>query len=133
MLDPNDVTTNAFDGLVREIADELSLTPKRVYEILGPDNPYPKCWRIFNPLGRIAPDRLELIRSDFNARCDRILRGRTTPSTAASLNKELDEAVQKVLERRPAAERKAAILEAISELQKQLETCDETVVTGRFA
>ncbi len=131
MLNPHEVTTIAFDGLASEIADELSLTRKRVYEILGPDNPYPKLWRMLNPLGRLNADRLELVRADFNARCNRITGDRTTPSTVATLNKELDEAVQSVLDKRPAAERRPAIIEAIAELQKQLRLCDEPGATNQ--
>lgn len=124
MQNPGDVTTRAFDGLVGEIAIELGITDKRIYEILGRDNPYPKIWRLLNPLGRIAPERLALVRADFVARCDRILRRAAEPTTAASLHKEVSDAVQAVLAKAPAADRKQQILEAIYELQKQLELCD---------
>lgn len=124
MQNPNDVTTRAFDGLVGEIAIEIGVTDKRIYEILGRDNPYPKCWRLFNPLGRIAPDRLALIRADFNARCDRLTGPRPTPSTPATLHKEVSDAINAVLAKAPSADRKREILEAISELQKQLELCE---------
>lgn len=124
MQNPELVTTQAFDGYTSEVADELGVSDKRVFQMLDQNNPYPKIWRLLNPLGRVAPHRLELVRADFNARCDRLTRGRTEPSTAASLNKELDEAVQHVLEKRPVAERRVAITEAIAELQKQLDLCD---------
>ena len=123
MQNPNDVTTQAFDGLVREIAIELGITDKRVYEILGNDNPYPKLWRLLNPLGRLNADRLELIRADFNARCDRITRGCNQPSTIVTLTRELHDVIEHVLERRPHAERREAINEAIVELYKQLQLC----------
>lgn len=124
MQNPSDVTTKAFEGLVGEVAIEIGVTDKRIYEILGRDNPYPKCWRLFNPLGRINPERLSLIRADFNARCDRILGPRTTSSSPATLHKEVSEAITAVLAKAPAADRRREILEAISELQKQLELCD---------
>jgi hypothetical protein len=134
MQNPNDVTSQAFKGHVEEVASDLAITDKRMYELLARDNPYPKFWRIATPLGRIDPNRLELIRADFNARCDRLTRGRVTPSTVESLHKEVYEAVQKVLERAPKAERRQAIVEAIAELQKEMDKCDENVAPfGRTA
>lgn len=125
MLNPNDVTTQAFDGLVGEIAIELGITEKRVYELLGSDNYYPKIWRLLNPLGRIAPDRLALVKADFNARCDRILLAGAAPSTPASVHQQITEAMQKILENAPAAERRKEIVEAIAELAKELNKCGE--------
>lgn len=124
MLNPKDVTTQAFDGLAGEIATELGITPKRVYELLGNDNCYPKLWRMLNPLGRLAPDRLALVQADFNARCDRVLLKGATPSTPASVHKEITEAFQKILEKAPAVERRNAIVEAIAELAKELHKCE---------
>jgi len=124
MQNPSDATTKAFDGYVGEIATELGISDKRIYDILGRNNPYPKIWRLLNPLGRLAPDRLAIIRADFNARCDRILCGRSGVSTPATLHKEVSEAINSVLSKAPAAERKQQILEAITELQCQLELCD---------
>lgn len=123
MQNPNDVTTQAFDGFVGEVALEIGVTDKRIYEILGKDNPYPKIWRLLNPLGRLAPDRLELIRADFNARCDRLTIGCTKPSTAATVHKEFSEAFQTIINRCPPAERRQAIVEAMTELGKQLQMC----------
>lgn len=117
--------TQAFDGFVGEIADELGITDKRIYEILGRDNPYPKTWRLLNPLGRIAPEQLRLVQADFNARCARILENNSTPSTPSSVHKEFTEAMQAILDRAPKSDRKKEILEAIAELNKELEKCGE--------
>lgn len=122
MQNPNEVTTQAFDGFVAEIAIELGITDKRVYELLGRDNPYPKLWRLLNPLGRIQADRLELIRADFNARCDRLFRG-SSPSTPATVHQQVSEAIQKILEKAPSHERRKEIVEAIAELAKELNKC----------
>jgi hypothetical protein len=124
MQNPSDVTTKAFEGLVGEVAIEIGVTDKRIYEILGRDNPYPKCWRLFNPLGRINPERLRLIRADFNARCDRILEPRRSAASVATLHKEVSEAITAILAKAGPAERRREITEAIAELQKQLELCD---------
>ena len=121
MQNPNDVTTQAFDGFVGEVASELGVSDKRIYEILGRDNPYPKIWRLLNPLGRLAPDRLEIVRADFNARCDRITLGRTTPATTETVHKEFSEAFLLHLKKCSSkAECRTAILEAIAELSKLL-------------
>lgn len=124
MQNPNAITTKAFDGVVGEIADELGITDKRFYEILARDNYYEKFWsKMGTPLGIAHPDRLELIRADFNARCVRLLRGRASTSPA-KLNKELDEVVQLVLEGAPGSARRQAVIEAIAELQKELDNCE---------
>ena len=124
MQNPNSVMTTAFDGYVLEVSDELGISDKRIYEILGRDNPYPKTWRLLNPLGRIAPERLRLVQVDFNARCARILKPNDVPSTPASLHKEVSEAITAILAKAPRGERKTQILEAIAELQKELEKCE---------
>ncbi len=125
MQNPNNVTTQAFDGLVLEISIELGISDKRVYELLSKDNPYPKLWRMLTPLGRIEPARLRLIQADFNARCSRILDRDLTPSTPATLHRELSEAVNSVLEKAPKSQQKKEITEAIAELNKRLEMCEE--------
>lgn len=125
MQNPNSVITQAFDGVVSEVSNELAISDKRVYEMLSRDNPYPKIWRLLNALGRIKPERLRLVQSDFNARCSRILNDTPTVSNQATLHKETSEAIQSVLEKRSKNQRKKEILEAIAELQIQLEQCDE--------
>lgn len=132
MQDPNSIISQAMDGHFREIADELCISDKRLYRVIADHDPYAKLWRYLNPLGRIAPDRLALVRADFNARCDRILDGRTTPSTLETLNKELHEAENAVIRKAPLPERRKEILEAIAELEKELEKCDDGNIR-RFA
>lgn len=124
MQNVNSVMTTAFDGYVLEVSDELGITDKRIYHILGKENPYLKTWRLLNPLGRIAPERLRLVQADFNARCARILDKNSTPSTASSVHKEFTEAMQTILDKAPRYERKKEILEAIAELNKELEKCE---------
>lgn len=124
MQDPNSVIAQAFDGYVTEIADELGLSYQRVAEIIGKDNPYPKIWRVLNPLGGCNTDRLRFIQADFNARCARVYNKKSKPSTASSVHKEFTEAMQKILDKAPRAERKKEILEAIAELNKELEKCE---------
>lgn len=124
MQNPNNVTTEAFEGMFGEIAIELGISDKRLYEMLGRDNPYTKTWRLFTPLGRLNPDRLELIRADFNARCDRIVGSKAKPSTAATVHKETSEAIQSIIEKAPRTERRKQITEAIAELNKELAKLD---------
>lgn len=124
MQDPNSVIAQAFDGYVTDVADELGLSYQRVGEIVGKDNPYPKLWRILNPLGRNAPERLRCVQADFNARCERVYSKNPAPSTASSVHKEFTEAMQKILDKAPRHERKKEILEAIAELNKELEKCE---------
>ncbi|MEZ5421828.1 MAG: hypothetical protein R2682_01880 [Pyrinomonadaceae bacterium] len=124
------VTTEAFDGHVSEVADELGISNKRLYQLLDQNNVYARLWRLLNPLGRVAPERLELIRADFNARVDRLTRGRTEPSTVASVHKETSEAVQAIVSEASREDRRREITEAIAELQKQLNQIDRTSAAG---
>jgi hypothetical protein len=126
MQDPHKVMSLAFEGNVQEVCTELGVTDKRIYDILARNDPYTKLWRMLNPLGRVAPESLRLVVADFNARADRILGDRGEPSTPASLHRELSDAVDAVLAKKPAAEQKREILEAIAELQKRLATSEET-------
>lgn len=123
MQNANSVMTQAFDGLVGEICVEVGITDKRLYELLGKDNPYPKLWRLLNPLGRVEFERLLIVQADFNARVARITPNCGVPNDSR-LHKELTEAMQSVLDKAPKNERKCQILEAIAELQKQLLLCD---------
>jgi len=125
MQNPNDVTTQAFDGVVGEISGELGITDKRFYEILARDNYYVKFWqKMGTPLGIAHPDRLELIRIDFEARCVRLIRGKVEPSTPASVHEQISQAMQSILEKAPPAVRRKEIIEAIAELAKELSKCE---------
>ncbi|MFL5478708.1 MAG: hypothetical protein ACJ79X_06805, partial [Gemmatimonadaceae bacterium] len=62
--------------------------------------------------------------ADFNSRCDRILFQNATPSTPATVHQQITEAMQKILENAPAAERRKEIVEAIAELAKELHKCE---------
>lgn len=116
--------TQAFEDYVSEIATEISVKPRRVYEILDRDNPYTKLWRLLAPLGRIDPDRLRLVQGDFNARCARLIGNNGPPSTVSSIHKEATDVVQKILDGAPKCERKTEILELINELNKELGKCE---------
>lgn len=141
MQNPRLATTAAFDGLVQEICVELNISDKRLYEILGPDNPYQKLWRIVNALGRVAPDRIEIIRADFNARCDRLTRGRSTPVDAAEEHRELNDVISARLTERPLAEQLRELDEAAAVLGRRRneivermdrQTAAATAVVRRF-
>lgn len=127
MQSPNSVTTQAFDGLVEEISIEIGITDKRLYDILGRNNPYAKLWRILTPLGRLDFDRLLLVQADFAARVARIGKREMKPCDAKT-HKELSDAMQSILDRKPKCERKQQILEAVAELYKQLALCDSEEV-----
>jgi hypothetical protein len=121
MQNPTSVTTQAFEGLVGEVAIELSVSDKRIYEILGRDNPYPKLWRLLTALGRIDADRLRLVQADFNARVDRICGPRESDISVSTVHRETSEAIQAIIDRLPKSERQAEVREAIASLQVFLE------------
>lgn len=125
MQNANSVITQAFDGLVSELCNEIGVTDKRLYELLGKDNPYPKLWRLLNPLGRLDFDRLLCVQADFNARVARLAPKPFEAASPSRLHKELTEAMQAVLDRLPAAERKRELLQAQAEINKQLALCED--------
>ncbi len=125
MQNPTNVLSQAFDGLVNEVSLELGISDKRIYQMLAVNNPYTKTWRLLNPLGRLNTERLTLVKADFNARCDRILKPAQSPSTIATVHQQVAEAIQSILEKHDRAMRKRQILEAIAELQKELEKCED--------
>ena len=123
MQSTNSVTTQAFDGMVREVSTELGITDKALYLQLGKNNPYARLWRILTPLGRLDFDRLLIIQADFNARVARIGKKEMKPCISET-HKEVTEAIQAILEKKSKAERKCEILEAIAALNKELADCD---------
>lgn len=126
MQNSTSAMTQAFDGLVGELSDELGISDKRLYELLGRDNPYTKLWRLLNALGRLDYDRLLIVQADFNARVTRLAPKpdvQTSP-TISELHKQICEAVQSVIDRAPVCERRREILQAVAELNKQLELCE---------
>lgn len=125
MQNVNDVLPQAFDGNVREVAQDLTISDKRLYQMISVNDPYRKLWRILTPLGRRSPESLALVRADFNARCDRILLPNQTPSTPATVHEQVSQAFQAILESHPKWRRSKEIREAIAELQKELAKCEE--------
>lgn len=125
MQNVNDVLPQAFDGHVQKVAEDLTISDKRLYQTIGVNDPYRKLWRLLMPLGRRSPESLALVRADFNARCDRIILPNQTASTAATVHKETSEAVQAIIDKHPKWQRSKAIREALAELQKELLKCDE--------
>lgn len=115
MQDPADAIVKAAKGYADDLADELGVSTKRMYELLSSDNPYPKTWRILRPLGRLAPERLRLVQADFNARCELALK-RMPKTNPANTHKELNDVMQARLEGRSKDEQVKEIDEAIAEL-----------------
>lgn len=116
----------AAEGLVKEIAFELGLTTKRVYELLGKDDSYPKVWRLLRVIGRLNKDRLRRVRADFNARCDASLENDSTRVTCAEAHREFSEALQCWLEDKPVAQQRKELIEARLVIEHRLDELSRT-------
>lgn len=125
MRDPNDIMALACDGVVKGLANELDISLKRTYELLGHDNPYPKLRRIARPLGHLKPAGLRLLQADFNAFCAEVLGDSSSPVTTAQRHKELSEVVQAELEGKTAAEQRIELLQAVAVCQQRLDELNQ--------
>jgi hypothetical protein len=120
------ILAQAFTGLVEDTAKALNVSDKRIYEMLGRDNPYNKLWRLLNELGKRNPNQLRIIQADFNAKCS-VWYPRLSAFSTWVMHEKVSFAVTSILAKTPKDERRTAILTAIAELNKQLEQCDNEV------
>lgn len=122
MQDAHSVITNAAGGHVDDIAKEMEVTRRRMYEILGPDNPYPKAKRLIRNIGKFNKPGVREIKADMDAMFADILAGeRVETPSIAKINKECFDVIDAELEGKPAAEQKKEILELIAVLNQKLE------------
>ncbi len=114
----------AFKGYIGQVADALHISDARVYSLTREHNHYTKLWRLLKPLAKLNPDRLRLVQSDFNAKVQKLTEGLEIAGDNAFLHKKVSEAITAILAKAPRGERKMQILEAIAELNKELEKCE---------
>lgn len=123
MQDAHSVITHAAEGHVKAIAEEMEVSLGRMYEILGKDNPYPKAKRLIRVIGKFNRFGVREIRADLNAMFDDILDGgdEAREVTAANVHKEAFEAVDAMLQGKPAAEQVRELRELIAVAEMKIE------------
>lgn len=122
MQDAHSVITHAAEGHVKAIAEEMEVSLGRMYEILGKDNPYPKAKRLIRVIGKFNTFGVREIRADLNAMFDDILGGSEDRKvTAACVHKEAFEAVDAMLQGKPAAEQVRELRELIAVAEMKVE------------
>ncbi len=100
MLDSHNVIANVTSGMVKELAQKRDVSPRRMYEILGPDNPYPKAKELIRDIAEINQEGARLIKADIDALFDDVLTEDADP-TLEELHKEAYEAIQALLADKP--------------------------------
>jgi hypothetical protein len=133
MQDAHSVITFAAKGHVENMAAEMEVRPGRMYEMLGDQCVYPKAKRLIRVIGKFNPAGVRLIKADMDSMFDDIL-GTESPSvTVAQVHKEAFEAIDAMLEDKPAAEQKKEILELMAVLGKKLEGIERFMTGPRAA
>lgn len=119
MLDAHSVITHVTAKHVAELAQEMEVGLSRMYEILGKDNPYPKCKRLIRKIAKVNIAGVGPIRADMMSLFDELLREDERDVSAAELHKEAFEAVDALLSGKSADEqiRELRELVAIAELK----------------
>lgn len=122
MQDAHSVITSAASGHVGDMAREMEVGDRRMYEILGKDNPYPKAKRLVRVIGKFNKQGVREIKADFNAMIDDVL-GDDVPRVPSvrEIHKEAFDVIDAELEGKPPAEQKQQIRELIAVLNLKLE------------
>lgn len=98
MHDATDVIWTAAEGHVEELAKRREIRPRRMYEILGKDNPYPKAKRLIREIGAVNPQGARLIKADMDALFTDVLSETRLPDVSTQkLHKEAFEAIDALL------------------------------------
>jgi hypothetical protein len=125
MRDPSDVLTEAVDGYVKQIAIRRGVSLARMYQLLGAECVYSKSKRLIADIAGVNPEGAHLIKADMMAFFDSILGPESGEVGIAELNKELHEAVQAKLERKPRSTRLKEDREAVAVLNKDIQSLEK--------
>ncbi len=134
MRDSNSVITHAVKNLADDLAVEYDVTPARMYEILGRDNPYPKSKKLIRTIGRldksIDKSRVRIIKTDLDAMFCQILGdGAGADVDCAEFHSELSDAVQAKIAGKSTPECLKEFREARAILDKAIENLEREEIT----
>jgi hypothetical protein len=124
------VLVKAAGGLVDELAFLRQVGPKRIYELLGNDNPEPKYKKLVIDIVSLNPQAIFEIEADLLAFIQMLkemfLDGNYQKLEFADLADELHDVVQARLKNKPLSKQKKEIREAIAALQQELSDLEDT-------
>lgn len=104
------------------MAMEMEVGQRRMYEILGKDNPYPKAKRLIRVIGKFNQRGVRAIKADLDAMFAAILgESDAAEITASMLHKEAFEAVDALLEGKPAVEQLFELRELVAVAQQKID------------
>lgn len=114
MKDAHSVITEATKGIVEKLANRREVSLRRMHEILGADNPYPKAKVLIRDIAAENPHGAWLIKADLDTLFRELLGDEAAEVTAVDLHKEAFEAVDAVLQGLSAADQKRELRELIA-------------------
>lgn len=130
MQDAANVICEAAAGHVEDIAARREISERRMYEILGKDNPYPKSKRLIRDIGEFNKPGVRLIKADMDSLFADLLRDEsegTADVTVQRVNKEAFEAIDAMLSGQPAADQIRELRELIAVCQEKLTNMEKLV------
>ena len=131
MQDAHDVICEAAHGHVDEIANRREITPRRMYEILGKDNPYPKSKVLIRDIAQFNKPGVRLIKADMDALFADILGEVPMPEiTVQRLHKEAYEAIDALLAGKSAADCMKELRDLIAVAELKLEGIEQLEKRG---
>jgi uncharacterized protein with ATP-grasp and redox domains len=133
MQDARSVITHATAKHVGELAQEMEVGLSRMYEILGKDNPYPKCKRLIRKIAKVNLAGVRPIKADMMALFDELLRDDDRDVTAAELHKEAFEAVDAMLSGKSADEQIQELRELVAIAQLKISGIEKLKTRGNLA
>ncbi len=121
MQDAHSVISDAAAGHVEDLAKEMEVGTRRMYEILGKDNPYPKAKRLIRNIGKFNKHGVRQIKADMMSMFADVLEDYFQDVTAIDLHKEAFEAVDAVLQGKSAADQLKELRELIAVAEQKIE------------
>jgi hypothetical protein len=121
MKDAKCVITEATKGIVDKLAERRGISCRRMNEILGPDNPYPRAKWLITDIAEFNPHGVRLIKADMDALFESLIGGEEVADVPdAELNREMFEALDAVLCGKPAAVQLRELRDVIAVCEKKI-------------
>jgi hypothetical protein len=120
MIDANEVISEAVNGHVKQLAQEMEVSLSRCYEMLGAQCVYGKCKRLIRTISRVNPEGAQLVKADMLALFAELDGSDVRSVSDAEMSRELHDPLQARLDHIPDAERLSVCRQAIVVLAKEI-------------
>lgn len=121
MKDAKCVITEATKGIVDKLADRRGISYRRMSEILGPDNPYPRAKWLIIDIAEFNSHGVRLIKADLDALFASLLSSEEMLDVSdADLNLQMFEALDAVLRGKPVADQLRELRDVIAVCEKKI-------------